>query len=94
MMFKLPRWSSLDVLACAIAVVICALVGLAVFGMISKAVEAKEERMKGGTAAVETYPHVKTIQHDNHLFVLYTSYGIIHHPSCPCLGVRVEGVKP
>lgn len=84
-----------NVISITAGLLVCALVIGVLFAIISDAVKAKDEVVKAYgqvTLTTTSYGNVRTIRHDNHLFVAYGEGGIIHHPSCPCLGrtVKVE----
>lgn len=57
-------------------------------------VELKKEadRQKDATTIRSTY-YLKTIVHDEHLFILSRYGHFIHHPDCPCCKNQIKSEK-
>lgn len=51
------------------------------------------EKQIDSTTVSVTY-FLRTVVHDEHLFLISRYGGLIHHPNCPCLTSKIEKQEP
>lgn len=72
-----PQWLDMFVI-----ILVCGVIAGGVIPLIAMVTEGQRDKDKMHESTRAGSSLVRTVEHDGHLWVLYSSGGIVHHPDC------------